>query len=65
MSEQPSLGGRVSGNREVSRNRLLAVRGDLSGADGGACPEEGGSWGKHGFPHGSEAELSDERGVFA
>ncbi len=59
------LWGRVPGNREVSRLFLLAVRGDLSGACGEACRKEGGSWGKHGFPHGSEAQLSDERGVFA
>jgi hypothetical protein len=65
VSEHHSLRGRVPGNREVSRWLLFAVRGDLSGARGEAIPEEGGSWGKHCFPHGSEAKLSDERGVFA
>jgi hypothetical protein len=44
---------------------ILAVRGDQSGAHGEATPKEGGSWGKHGFPRGSEAQRSDERGVFA
>jgi hypothetical protein len=58
-------GGRASKNREVSRLSLLAVRGDPSAMRGEAYPEEGGSWGKHGCPHGSEAERSDERGVFA
>jgi hypothetical protein len=65
VSEQHSLGGRAPGNREVSRHSLLAVRGDLSGARGKAILKEGGSWGKHGFPHGSGAKRSDERGVFA
>jgi hypothetical protein len=64
MSEQHSLRGRASGNREVSRLLLLATHGDLSGVRGKAIPEEGGSRGKPGFPRGSEA-LSDERGVFA
>jgi hypothetical protein len=44
-------GGRVSGNREVSRLALRAQR--------AVHKEEGGSWGKHGFPRGSEAKLSD------
>ena len=65
MSEQHPLGGRAPGNREVSRPFLLTSGGDLSGACGEATPEEAGSWGKHGFPHGSEAQLSNERGVFA
>jgi hypothetical protein len=65
VSEHHSLGGSAPGNREVSRWLLFAVRGDPSGARGEAIPEGGGSWGKHGFPHGSEAKLSDERGVFA
>jgi len=65
VSERPSLRGRAPGNRKVSRHSLFAVRGDLSGARGEAIRKEGGSWGKHGFPRGSEAKLSDERGVFA
>jgi len=65
VSGHPSLGGRAPENREVSRHLLLAVRGDLSGARGEAILKEGGSWGKHGFPYGSAAKRSDERGVFA
>src|SRR5256885_3686386 len=53
-------GGRgVRGNREVSPVVLLGPRGDLSGAGAEAIPKEGGSWGKHGFPHGSEPKASD------
>jgi predicted short-subunit dehydrogenase-like oxidoreductase (DUF2520 family) len=41
------------GNREVSPPSVLA--------EGEACSEEeGGSWGEHGFRHGSEPEASDE-----
>jgi len=65
VSEQRALRGRAPGNREVSRHSLLTTRGDLSGACGEAILEEGGSWGKPGIPHGSEAQPSDERGVFA
>ena len=54
MSEHTTLGGRASGNREVSRLFVLAMRGDLSGAQGEAIPKEGGA-----------AKRSDERGVFA
>ncbi len=43
---------REGGNREVSPLLVSGVRGDLSGAGGGAySDEEGGSWGKHGFLH--------------
>jgi len=53
-------GGRgVRGNREVSPLFLLSARGDLSGASAEAIPKEGGSWGKHGFPHGSDPKASD------
>ena len=52
-------GGRVAGNREVSRPLILVVRDDLSGARDEAIPKEGGSWGKHGFPHGSEATREE------
>jgi hypothetical protein len=65
VSEQPTLWGRVPGNRKVSRLFLLDERGDRSGALVEAIPKEGGSWGKHRFPHGSEPKASDERGVFA
>jgi hypothetical protein len=44
----------AGGNPEVSPPLLSDERGDLSGAYIGAFPEEGGSWGKHGFPHASE-----------
>src|SRR5437867_3815678 len=53
-------GGRgVRGNREVSPLFLLSARGDLSGASAEAISKEGGSWGKHGFPHGSEPKARD------
>ena len=53
-------GGRdIGGNREVSPFLLLSARGDLSGAGAEAIPKEGGSWGKHCFPHGSEPKASD------
>jgi hypothetical protein len=65
VSEYASLRGRAPGNREVSRGGLFAARVRLIDVCGEATPKEGGSWGKHGFPHGSEAKLSDERGVFA
>ncbi len=65
MSEQRALRERAPGNREVSRSFVLTTRGDLSGARGEATLEEGGSRGKHGFLRGSEAQLGDERGVFA
>src|SRR6266511_1484060 len=47
------------GNREVSPLFLLECRGDLSGAGHEALYKEGGSWGKHGFPHGSEPKASE------
>ncbi len=46
------------GNREVSPRVLLGMRGDLSGAQVEAYGKEGGSWGKHGFHHGSERQLA-------
>ncbi len=45
------------GNREVSPRLLSDERGDLSGAYVGAFSEEGGSWGKHGFPHATEPQA--------
>ena len=47
------------GNREVSPLLLSDESGDLSGAYVGAFPEEGGAWGKHGFPHASEPKASE------
>jgi hypothetical protein len=51
--------GEVTGSRKVSCHLLLAARGDLSGACGEATSKEGGSWGKHGFRHGSKPKASD------
>src|SRR5712691_11583245 len=54
-------GGRgVRGNREVSP--LFLLRGAGGGRNAGpteATPKEGGPWGKHGFPHGSEPKARD------
>jgi hypothetical protein len=47
------------GNREVSPILIPSTRGDLSGAGAEAFLKEGGSWGKHGFPHGNEPKASD------
>jgi hypothetical protein len=46
---------REGGNREVSPLFFSVACGDLSGAcDGASFHEEGGPWGKHGFPHANE-----------
>jgi hypothetical protein len=51
---------REGGNREVSPLLFSEGRGDLSGAGLGAySDEEGGSWGKHGFPHATEPEARE------
>ena len=51
----------AGGNREVPPHAILGVRGDLRAARAEAYPEEeGGSWGKHGFPHASEPQASEE-----
>ena len=51
----------AGGNREVSPLDLFDARGDLSGAGVEAnTPEEGGSWGKHGFPHATEPKAREE-----
>ena len=50
----------VMGNREVPRIGILRLRADLRGARAEASPgEEGGSWGKPGFPQGSEATREE------
>jgi hypothetical protein len=50
----------AGGNREVPPLEILAVRGDLSGARGEAyVQKEGGSWGKHGFPHATEPQARE------
>ena len=64
MSGHARLGGRAPGNREVSRNDLRGVRG-FAACGTAYLEEERSSWGKPGFPQGSEAKPSDERGVFA
>jgi hypothetical protein len=49
------------GNREVSPMLIFDARGDLSGAGVEATnPEEGGSWGKRGFPHANEPKAREE-----
>ena len=49
------------GNREVSPLYLFDARGDLSGASVEAySQEEGGSWGKHGFPHANEPQARED-----
>ena len=40
------------GNRKVSPN-------DLLGGAEASLEKEGGSWGRHGFPHGSEPTVRD------
>jgi hypothetical protein len=48
------------GNREVPRIGILRARADLRGARAEACPgEEGGTWGKHGFPRATEPEAEE------
>jgi hypothetical protein len=48
------------GNREVPRIELLRLRLHLRGALAEACSEEeGGSWGKHGFPHATEPKAEE------
>jgi hypothetical protein len=53
-------GGRVAGDREVSRPAIREVSHAMSTKYAEAyLEEEGGPWGKHGFPRGSEAQPSD------
>jgi hypothetical protein len=59
-----SWGRGAGGNRAVSPPALLSIRGDLSGADDEAFPEEGVTGGKHGFPHGREPKANDVHGAF-
>ena len=48
------------GNREVPRIEILRLRAHLRGALAEArLEEEGGSWGKHGFPHATEPEAEE------
>src|SRR6266550_5262831 len=56
-------GGRgFGGNREVPPAALLGLRDEFSGAGDEAYTKEGGTWGKHGFPHGSEPKARDAHG---
>jgi hypothetical protein len=57
------VGKGIGGNREVSPNLLHGGRGDLSGALVAAILREGGAWGKHGFPQGSEPKANDTPGA--
>ncbi len=52
------VGKGLGANRAVPPRVLLGTRGDLSGARAEAYRKEGGSWGKHGSPHGSERQLA-------
>jgi hypothetical protein len=48
------------GNREVPRIAILRLRADLRGARAEASlEEEGGSWGKHGFPRATELKAKE------
>ena len=59
VSSSIQRGGRVPGNREVSRIDFLLTRADWSGAGEKAYFEEGEAEGKHGFPSGSEPQAND------
>jgi hypothetical protein len=52
----------VMGNREVPRIEILRLRAHPRGALAEACSEEeGGSWGKHGFPYATEPEAKEQK----
>ena len=55
--------GRVEGeggNREVPPRLIRRVPADMRGRRAAAySEEEGGSWGKHGFPHAAEPEAEE------
>ncbi|HYY62975.1 MAG TPA: hypothetical protein VE688_00055 [Gaiellaceae bacterium] len=49
------------GNREVPPPLLVGERGGSIAAIADAnLEEEGGSWGKHGFPHATEPEAEEQ-----
>jgi hypothetical protein len=51
----------VGGNREVPPFLILVGRADMGGApDEAGSEEEGGSWGKHGFPRATEPEAKED-----
>jgi hypothetical protein len=48
------------GNREVSQHLIRGARGDLSAASVAALPlEEGGAWGRHGFPRETKPKAEE------
>jgi hypothetical protein len=48
------------GNREVPPRAKRRVPGDMRGRRAAVySEEEGGSWGKHGFPHATEPEAEE------
>jgi hypothetical protein len=50
----------VMGNRDVRRIEILSPRADLGVAWAEARPgEEGGSWGRPGFPHATEPKAEE------
>jgi len=52
--------GRVMGNREVSHLLIRGAGGDLSAAGVAAfLVEEGGPWGKHGFPYATKPKAEE------
>jgi len=56
------LGEGAGGNPEIPPPEIHGTRDDLSGARAEAHKEEeeGGSWGKHGFPHASEPKAREQ-----
>jgi hypothetical protein len=53
MSLRSGRGNWEGENREVLPLLILAACGEAS------TPEEGGSWGKHGFPHATEPKAEE------
>jgi hypothetical protein len=50
----------AGGNREVPPIQILDERGDMRAAAVEAyATKEGGSWGKHGFPHATEPKARE------
>jgi len=55
------MGKGLGGNRKVSPYGILGGRADLSEATAEAIHrEEGGAWGRHGFPQGSKPKARDD-----
>jgi hypothetical protein len=49
----------VGGNREVPPGTPPPPPGELLGGAEARLEEEGGSWGRHGFPHATEVEARE------